>query len=134
MAAFTLVQQFLHTVSYPTKTAPSRSRLGSCSAWAASGNRQPVRRQHVGIGPAGLRKPAGPRCEYDFVTRVIERHFNRVGALRIDQSQVPQDRVNIPVFRLPELKAVGTEVNRGALAGKAPCQKGAAIHGMFKPG
>src|ERR1035441_8326511 len=110
------------------------SSLHPCRAWAASGHRQHLRRQHVSIGPAGLCKPAAPRGEDDLVTGVIERHFNRVDPLRIDQSQVPQNRVNIAVFRLAELKAVGAEMNRGALVGKAPCQKGAAIHRMLKPG
>ena len=84
--------------------------------------------------PAGIAKLPRRRRKDDLVARLIQRGLRAVGRLRIDQGQVPQDRINIALFRLAESEALRSELNRRTLVREAPCQEGATIDGMFEPG
>src|SRR5215469_15715849 len=63
------------------------------------------------------------RCrEHYLVAGLLQRRLRR-RRLRVYQRQVFQNRVDVPILRLPELKPVRPEVNRRSLVGQAPRQK-----------
>src|ERR1019366_8489470 len=106
-----------------------------CGSWvcAAHRNGQHIRIQQARARPAGVLERAGRWREDNLKGRIVEGRFQRVGALRIHQCQVPQDSIYVAVLGLAELVSVGSEVNRRALVGKPPRQKRAAIHGVLEP-
>src|SRR5262245_57516300 len=84
--------------------------------------------------PSRFDKALGRGREDDLITHVIEWRVHNSDSLRVHQSKIFEDSINVAVLRLAEDIAIGAEVNRDALRGQAPCQERAAGDGMFEPG
>src|SRR5215831_5310531 len=104
--------------------APSRSRL----YW------QQLRSKNARVLPARFQKAARRGGEDDLITYIVEWRVHNSDSLRIHQSKIFEDSINVAVLRLAEDVTIGAEVNRHALRREAPCQERAAGDGMFEPG